>query len=383
MKKAFLFFLLITFITAIGVAQVPFLELKSSLQSSLDSIVEEQKLPGATAAIVFADGQLISLASGYADKEEKIAMPLGGQMLLGSVGKIFVSAVALQLVDEGKIQLEDKVSQYFGGIDWYKDLPNADDLTIHSLLNHTSGLPRYVFAPAFTEAIEKDPMRSWTPAECLAIIAKEEPKHPVGQGWGYSDTNYILLGMIIEKVTQSSYYAQLEERIISAFHLRSTYPSTQRELPGITQGYIGENNFFHLPKKVVKDGLYAMNPQFEWTGGGLVTNVEDLAYFIKWLHTGKVLSPASYALLLSAVNFRTGQASETGYGLGTFVWSNPTGKSYGHGGIMPGYFTHVEYAEKDGYAVAIQVNTDQSGMRASHQNVRRLGLQVEQFLQEQ
>lgn len=382
MKKAFLFILLIACIATTGRSQATFLELKSSLQASLDSIVEEQKLPGATAAIVFADGQLISLASGYADKEEKIAMPLGGQMLLGSVGKIFVSAVTLQLVDEGKLQLEDKVSKYFQGTAWFKDLPNAEDLTVHSLLNHTSGLPRYVFAPAFVEAIEKNPMRSWAPAECLAIIAKEEPKHPVGQGWGYSDTNYILLGMIIEKVTQSSYYAQLEERMISAFHLRSTYPSTQRELPGITQGYIGENNFFKLPKKVITNGLYAMNPQFEWTGGGLVTNVEDLAYFIKWLHTGKVLSPASYELLRSAVDFRTGQASETGYGLGTFVWSNPSGKSYGHGGIMPGYFTHVEYAEKGGYAVAIQINTDQSGIRASHQNVRRLGMKVEEFLQE-
>ncbi len=383
MKKVVLFFLFVTLFGNTGISQVPFLELKAGLQASLDSIVEEQKLPGATAAIVLADGQLISLASGYADKEEKIAMPLGAQMLLGSVGKIFVSAVSLQLVDEGKIRLEDKVSQYFDGVDWFKELPNADDLTIKSLLNHTSGLPRYVFAPAFIEVIEKDPMRTWTPAECLAIITTEAPKHPVGEGWGYSDTNYILLGLIIEKVTQSTYYAQLEERIISTFHLRSTYPSTQRELPGITQGYIGENNFFKLPNKVISDGLYAMNPQFEWTGGGLVTNVEDLAYFIKWLHTGKILSTASYDQLLSAVNFRNGQASETGYGLGTFVWSNPSGKSFGHAGIMPGYFTHVEFAQKGGYAVALQVNTDQSSVRASHQNVRRLGLKVEQFLQEQ
>lgn len=381
MKKAFLFFLFITSSISPGKTQVPFLELKAKLQACLDSIVAEQKLPGATAAIVLADGQLISLASGFADKEEKMAMPLGAQMLLGSVGKIFVSAVSLQLVDEGKISLDDKVSKYFVGVDWFKELPNAKDLTIRSLLNHTSGLPRYVFAPTFIALIEKDPMRFWTPAECLAIISSQEPKHPVGQGWGYSDTNYILLGLIIEKVTQSTYYSQLEKRIISVFHLRSTYPSTQRELPGLTQGYIGENNFFKLPKKVVHDGLYAMNPQFEWTGGGLVTNVEDLAYFIKWLHTGKILRSSTYEQLLTPVNFRSGQVADTGYGLGTFVWSNPTGKSFGHAGIMPGYFTHVEYAPNGGYAVALQVNTDQSGVKASHQNARRLGLKVEQFLQ--
>ncbi|NRB52394.1 MAG: beta-lactamase family protein [Saprospiraceae bacterium] len=380
MKKVFLFFLFVTALVSSGTTQVPFLDLKTNLQACLDSIVAEQNFPGATAAIVLADGQLISLASGFADKEERMAMPLGAQMLLGSVGKIFVSAVSLQLVDEGKLNLDDKVSKYFLGVDWFKELPNAKDLTIRSLLNHTSGLPRYVFAPAFIEVIEKDPMRSWTPAECLAIIASEEPKHPVGKGWGYSDTNYILLGLIIEKVTQSTYYSQLEERVISTFHLRSTYPSTQRELPGLTQGYIGENNFFKLPEKVVKNGLYAMNPQFEWTGGGLVTNVEDLSYFIKWLHTGKVLSSSAYQQLLSPVNFRSGQAAETGYGLGTFVWSNPTGKSFGHAGIMPGYFTHVEYMPDGGYAIALQVNTDQSGAQASHQNVQRLSLKVEQFL---
>ena len=125
-----------------------------------------------------------------------------------------------------------------------------------------------------------------------------------------------------------------------------------------------------------------MNHQFEWTGGGLVSNVEDLSYFIKWLHTGKMLSAATYEQLLSPVNFRSGQVADTGYGLGTFVWSNPSGKSFGHAGIMPGYFTHVEYAQNGGYAIALQANTDQSGVQASHQNVQRLGLQVEQFLQE-
>ena len=383
MKKALFFSFLLLFIGKLGMAQEGILNLKGTLQATLDSIVEEQELPGATAAIVLADGQLISLAAGLADKELKMAMPLGAQMLLGSVGKIFVSAVALQLVDEGRIKLSDKVSQYFNGVDWYDQMPNAKDLTIKSLLNHTSGIPRYVFSPAFTAAIEKDPMRTWTPAECLAVIASEAPKHPVGQGWGYSDTNYLLLGLVIEKVTNSTYYAQLEKRIISTYHLRSTYPSTQRELPGLTQGYIGENNFFNLPKKVVSGGLYAMNPQFEWTGGGLVTNVEDLAYFIKWLHTGKILKPATYKELIQAVDFRSGQVAKTGYGLGTFVWSNATGPSFGHAGVMPGYFTHVEFAKNGGYAVAIQVNTDQSGVPASHGNIRRLGRLIERFLQNQ
>lgn len=362
------------------ISQADFLSLKVALQDTLNSIIEEQAIPGATAAIVLPDGQLISLAAGYSDKEEQLAMPLGAQMLLGSVGKIFVSAVVLQLVDEGKIKLSDHVSDYFKGVNWYDRLPNAADLSISSLLNHTSGLPRYVFDPAFLAAIKTDPMRAWSPAECLSMILDKEASHPVGKGWGYSDTNYILLGLIIEKVTGESYYQQLEKRIISVFHLRNTYPSTQRDLPGLTQGYIGENNFFNLPKKVVSNGLYAMNPQFEWTGGGLVTNVEDLAYFLKWLHTGKLMSSPLYKQFVQAVDFQTGLPAETGYGLGTFVWKASTDLFYGHAGVMPGYLTQAEYAKKGGFAIAFQMNTDQGSVRVNHENVQRLANLVQQFL---
>lgn len=380
MKNFFLLSILSLLLTHSLLAQPDFFTLKASLQSTLDSIIAEQSIPGATAAIVMPDGQLISLAAGYADKEEKQAMPLGAQMLLGSVGKIFVSALVLQLVDEGKIKLDEKVSSYFEGIAWYNKVPNAADLTITSLLNHTSGIPRYVFAPGFLAAIEKDPMRTWKPEECLAVILDQAPSHPTAKGWGYSDTNYILLGMIIEKVTGESYYQQLEERVIAAFHLRHTYPSTQRELPGLIQGYIGDNNFFKLPKKVVSDGLYAMNPQFEWTGGGLVTNVEDLAYFIKWLHTGKIMSTSTYQQFIKAADFRTGAAAETGYGLGTFVWNTALGFSYGHAGVMPGYLTQVAYVKENGVAIAFQMNTDQGSVRVNHENVQRMASWVAQFL---
>ncbi|MEZ5041361.1 MAG: serine hydrolase domain-containing protein [Saprospiraceae bacterium] len=380
MKKHFsISFLMLLLATPI-LGQADFLSFKAALQDTLNRIIEEQAIPGATAAIVLPDGQLISLAAGYSDKEEQLAMPLGAQMLLGSVGKIFVSAVVLQLVDEGKIKLSDQVRSYFKGVDWYDRLPNAADLSIASLLNHTSGLPRYVFDPAFLAAVKADPMRSWSPADCLAMILDKKASHPVGKGWGYSDTNYILLGLIIEKVTGESYYQQLEKRIISVFHLRNTYPSTQRDLPGLTQAYIGENNFFNLPKKVVSNGLYAMNPQFEWTGGGLVTNVEDLAYFLKWLHTGKLMSSVLYKQFVQAVDFQTGLAAETGYGLGTFVWKASNDLFYGHAGVMPGYFTQAEYAKKGGFAIAFQMNTDQGTVRVNHENVQRLAKLVQEFL---
>ena len=363
------------------VSQPDFLLLHQKLTDTLEVIIAEQDIPGATAACVLPDGQLISTAAGLADREKQSLMAPGARMLLGSVGKVFVSAVFLQLVDEGKIDLDQKVSGYFPDADWFDRLPNAADLTVRSLLNHTSGLPRYVFDPAFVAAIKADHMRSWTPLECLSVILDKKALHPVGRGWAYSDTNYILLGMIIEKVTGQPYYDELQIRIVKPFYLRNTFPSNTRNLPGLTQAYIG-NNFFELPsdKTITEDGLYLINPQFEWTGGGLMTNVEDMAYLLKWLHTGKVLTPATYEQLIRAVGLKDGQPASTGYGLGTFVWDTEIGKSYGHAGVMPGYLTQIEFFKDKGFAIAYQMNTDLGGLKTNHQNVLRLARLVAAFL---
>lgn len=96
-----------------------------------------------------------------------------------------------------------------------------------------------------------------------------------------------------------------------------------------------------------------MNFQFEWIGGGLVINVEDFVYFIKWFYIGKVLSIVFYELFCLVVNFCIGQVFDIGYGFGIFVWFNFSGKSYGYSGIMLGYFIYVEYVEKGGYVVVI------------------------------
>lgn len=353
------------------------------MQHTLDSITAADGLPGATLAAVLPDGRLISLASGWEDVELQKPMPVGGQMFTGSTGKTFVSAVLLQLVAEGKLSLDDKVSSFFQGTAdaWFHRLPNAAELTVRSLLNHTSGLPRYIFQEAFLNAVKADPLRNWAPQECLAVLLDLPPAHPVGKGWGYSDTNYLLLGLIIEKLTGDSFYNQAQTRLLSPFNLRHTYPSTQRALPGLVQAYIGEDNFFGLPKKTVDNGLYAMNPQFEWCGGGFVTNVEDMAYWMKWLHSGKVLSPEMHAQLAAAVDFRAGQPAPAGYGLGAFVWQSELGKFLGHAGLMPGYLTQVEYSENYGFAIAMQTNTDQGMGRRHHAHVQRFARLIAGFLE--
>ena len=377
MKKLVFILLIVSFYLN---GQNNFYELRAILQNDLDSIIQSEGRPGATLAVVMPDGQLISLATGYADVEEKQEMPIGGQMFTGSSGKTFFSAVALLLAEEGRISLDEKVAKYFEQEEWFGKIPNANDLTIRSLMNHTSGLPRYIFQESFLAEIKKKPMRNFSPVERLSYIFNMEAVHEVGKGWGYSDTNYILLGMILEKAAGKSVYEMVQESILDPFLLRNTYPSTQRELSGLIPGYIGENNFFDLPKKTIEKGKYVMNPQFEWTGGGYVTNAEDMAFWMKWLHDEKLLSEKIYKELIGPVDFKNGQPATSGYGLGTFVWETDIGVFYGHAGIMPGHLTQVEYSKENKYAIAFQVNTDEGLGRTHHGHVQHFAKRINNYL---
>lgn len=341
--------------------------LENALQKKLEEIVKTNSLPGATAAIVLPDGQLISLAAGYADREADMRMKPGAQMFSGSVGKTFVAALVLKQVETGQLRLDEKLAAYFGEESWYRQLPNASEITVRMLLQHTSGLPRYVFQPAFIQALKEQPDRSWKPEELLGFVANMEPQHPPGKGWAYSDTNYLLLGLLLEKISGKAYYSLLEEQILKPLGLQHTYPSTQAELPGLTQGYIGSQNILSLPRnKTVENGRYAINPQFEWTGGGLVTNAEDLARWMFSLQKEKVVSGRMLQEMRLPAAFGTGLPAESGYGLGCFAWKAGKGSHYGHEGVMPGHVTTVEYADDEGLAISIQVNTDEGFTRKLH-----------------
>lgn len=365
-----------------GVAQIDREPLEAVLQAELDEIVGLEQAPGATLAVVLPDGKLVSLASGREERDGAEPMPAGARMLSGSVGKIFVSAVALQLVGEGRLELEDPVSRHLGGDAWFPRLPNAGDLTVRSLLNHTSGLQRYEFQPAFVAALKADPNREWTPQQCLEVLLDKEPLHPVGKGWSYSDTNYQLLGLVIEKVAAARWYDLLRERLLEPLQLRHTFPASQRRLPGLVQGHVGSENFFGLPAKTVAEGQYAINPQFEWCGGGLVTSVEDLARFAHALYGGDVLATEQLEELTSPVGFRDGQPGEQGYGLGAFVWQSSEGRFFGHAGVMPGYLTQVEYSERGRFAIALQFNHDEGMGRKHHQFAQRIAEVIRPFLQD-
>jgi D-alanyl-D-alanine carboxypeptidase len=200
--------------------------LKKELQMKLDEWHKAGKFPGATLGVVMPDGESFGLATGYSDRDAKTPMKPNDRMLAGSTGKTFAAATAMQLVKEGKISLDDKVEKYLGKEPWFNRLPNAKDVTIRMLMNHTSGLVRYEFKEEFTKYLTEHPMKVWTPEERLAYLFDAKAPFEAGKGWDYSDTNYIVLGMIMERVMGKTFYD--EARAVSSKNSSSTTRSPRK-----------------------------------------------------------------------------------------------------------------------------------------------------------
>jgi len=331
---------------------------KQKIQARLDSLREAGKFPGLTVGIVFPDNTSIAFASGVADSAKHQSMTTDAMLMQGSVGKTYASAVTMQLLKEGKFKLDDKVSQYLGHYAWFNRLPNAPDITIKMLMQHTSGIMRYEFKDAFTKDLTANPARVWKPEELLAYVLDEKPAFKAGEGWEYSDTNYIVLAMIIEQVTGKKYYDLATDRILKPFHLTHTMPSNQRKLKGLVQGYAGKDNPFGGKNEVIADdGEFIINPQFEWTGGGIYSTSLDLAKWGKLLYEGKAFDPSYLSAMEDGVPAKMLGANAS-YGLGVIIrQSQKYGTLYGHSGFFPGYMTEMYYFPKYKMCFAVQTNT--------------------------
>jgi D-alanyl-D-alanine carboxypeptidase len=331
-------------------------ELKTALQLKLDEWHKAGSFPGATLGVVLANGESFGLAVGVSDREAKTAMRPNDRMLAGSVGKTFAAATALQLIKEGKINLDDKIEKYLGSEQWFARLPNAKEITVRQLMNHTSGLVRYEFKDQFTKDLTANPEKVWKPAELVAYLLDEKAPFEAGKGWDYSDTNYIVLGMIIEKVTGRKFYDEANRRLIKPLKLTDTIPQDGPRLKGLVQGYAGPNNPFGGTDAMIVNGKFAINPQFEWTGGGYASTAHDLARWAKMFYEGKAFSAELLPQVVEGVAAPM-LGRESKYGLGAIIRKTPVGTSYGHSGFFPGYMTDMMYFPDQKIAVAVQVNT--------------------------
>ncbi len=330
--------------------------LQQRLQQKLDELRTKNGFPGATVAVVLPDGKVISISSGLSDVETGTPMKATDRILAGSIGKTYFAAVMMRLVYEKKLDLDAKISRWIGDEPWFHRFPNADTIVFRQLLNHTSGIPEHAESPEFTAALRKDPDKTWIPLELLSFTFDKPAKFPAGQGWSYADTNFILAGYIVEKITHKPLYDQVREQILRPLKLNDTIPSINRTLPGLVQGYSKPNSPFGFSGPTIHDGKFVINPQAEWTGGGFLSNSPDLARWAWLLYQGKAFDQSMLPVMEAGVPARTGKGDE--YGLGVQIRHTAFGTTYGHGGWFPGYISEMEYFPDKQTAMAIQFNTD-------------------------
>jgi len=332
--------------------------LRKNLKSRVDALVGPGRLPGATFAVALPDGAVIRVAGGLADIETSEPLPETARMFSGSIGKLFVASIVLGLEADGALELGDPVLAHLNDEPWFSRVPNAGAMTIRHLLSHTSGVPDHTTKPEFWAAVKAEPDRAWTAGDRVRFVLDDAPVCAPGELFHYADTNYILLGAVVERLVGRSWYEEARERLLRPCGLGDTAPAVGRRHAGLPSGYGERLAELGLAGKVAEGGLYFSDPAVEGAGGGLVTTSADLARFARCLFGGRLLGAESVARMTCRTPLETGLSDGAGYGLGAIVWDTPLGEAFGHSGFVPGFNSLVEYYPARDLAIALQTNTD-------------------------
>ncbi|MGC9371532.1 MAG: serine hydrolase domain-containing protein [Paracoccaceae bacterium] len=335
-------------------------DLPMRVENVLEDFQDRYAFPGATAAIALPDGTLASAAVGLADIENGRIMVPDTPMLAASIGKTFVAATVLALESERLLSRGDLLSAHFGDRPWFERLPNAGSITIDHLLHHTAGLPDHVHLPEFQQAWAGLADRGeFDPADLVRFVVGLDPLFETGMGWAYSDTGYVLLGLVIEDVLGQPWQDAVRARFLAPLDLNGTFPSDRPDLPGLAIGYVAPDNPFGMPERTADTaGRLLWNPSLESAGGGFASTSNDLARWGHLLFGGEAMSAPYLYRLLDGVQVDP-EAPGIRYGTGVAIYGDtPRGPVYGHGGWIPGYVSSLRHYADHDVTVAFQINTD-------------------------
>ena len=349
-------------VVSLQVQSRPVGHLEDSLRKEAVALVSEYDLPGMTVAFVLADGSLSEIAVGMADCETGAAMVPGSRMLAASIGKTFVGATAVCLAEEGRVDLDAPISDYLEKREWFSRLPSGSQITLRHLLTHRSGLADHVKLASFFQGLrERWPMEgpAFTGEELVGFVLDTRPLFAPGKDWSYSDTGFVLAGMILEEVCDRTLYEEVAERFLEPLQLAHTSPSNSRRLPGLVPGYTLRDNPFGFPRKSVAcNGHLHWHPGVEDFGGGWVSSAGDLARWGHHLYHGNILPEAAQAEMLKTYPIPA-SGGTAGYGIAvSYRRTDGLGPTCGHGGWIPGYVSSLRYYSEHGLTVAFQVNSD-------------------------
>ncbi len=321
------------------------------VQRALDRLTTVDHVPGALAAIGDGHGRTTVLTSGVAAVGTTAPVPADSRFRIGSKTKTFVATVVLQLVGEHRVALDAPVDRYLPGVVRGKG-GDGRQITVRELLQHTSGLPDVTDLIDLRDAIAH-PLRHWDRGAMLKLALDSPSLFPPGTSYSYSSTNYLVAGLLIEKVTGRTYGEEIENRIIRPLGLTGTYvPVDDPDIPGPhPHGYARLDP--STPDLLERTRI---NPSIANSAGGMISTGSDLNRFYDALLHGRLLHPAELRAMMTTRP--TGGDSGQGYGLGLVSTPLSCGGVYwGHGGDIIG-FEVAGGATTDGRQAVVMATLD-------------------------
>lgn len=340
-----------------------------ALQEQIAEVMEQNAIPGVVVKILSPDQGDWTATFGTAELGASTPMSLDDFFRIGSNTKTMTSTVILQLVEEGALALDDPIS------DFRPDVPGGENITIAQLSEMRSGLYSYSFDPGFNATLDKDPQKAWTPDELLAIAFSHPANAAPGQEYDYSNTNIVLLGLVIEKLTGMSASEAFQQRIFEPLGMKNTslpVPSDSSIPSSHAQGYQFGTNVETIDSYAVPaaqlpaalDGTLVpldqtdANPSWAWTAGGAISTPDDLAVYVKALVGGGLLDAETQKLRIDSVQPTVaGQSGGVGYGLGIAQFAPGI---LGHDGQLPGYSTFMVYNNNTEDTIIVGANLSAS-----------------------
>jgi D-alanyl-D-alanine carboxypeptidase len=333
----------------------------ATLRPKLQQIFADTLTPGA--AVLVRSPELGNWAATFGTRTlgGPVPVTLADHVRIGSNTKTWTGTVILQLIQEGKLRLDEPVSKY------RSDVPNGQNITITHLLDMRSGLYNYSESLELNQTLDANPTKAWTPDELLGIAYTYPPYFPPGQGYHYSNTNTILLGVIIEKLTGHPVEQEFQARIFTPLGLSNTQfpPRTSNALPTPhPNGYQFGTNVATMASEVLPvDQLAAAragtlkpldathdNPSWAWTAGAGISTADDLARYAEALVGGGLLNDAMQKQRLASIRpINPDDQRSLGYGLAIAQF----GPVYGHTGELPGYNTFMGYDPQRKIAIIV------------------------------
>lgn len=312
--------------------------LENKLTNVLDSVYSASKVPGITVGVWTKDFTY-KKSVGKADLLTGTDRKFDDKIRIGSISKTFVATVILQLVDEGRINLDDPLSKY------YPDYPDSENITIRQMLDMTSGIPDYIEDPVVLKSFVYDRTDIYTLEQLYEITKKMKPSFPPGTGWEYSNGNYNILGMMIEKVTGNKIQDEINYRILEPLKLYNTsYPTTAFMEGQYSHGYMKDTVTGELVD------VTTIDPSITWAAGCMISDIDDLKIYSVALATGTMLSKTTQEERLKFINPGTNPFIK--YGLGIFSLEG----FIGHNGGITGYNTTMCYNPALDAIIIVSVN---------------------------